>query len=232
MPTNRTRTIGFVPHFPAGFAQRYRGPVFEGDNGGGAPDPAQALKDAQARIAELNAESARHRLAAKTERENAERAAADLAAARAEVEKLKPGADEAPALRAKVTELEAAKTAAEQARAAAEGAARQTKTDAALRLAATKAGLIDMDLLVLVDASKITFDDKGEPNNVDALITELQTAKPAIFGKPGTAPAKTNTTQTKPAPKPADTKVKRATEMTDEEYEKARGNIRRGVIPA
>ncbi len=198
-------------------------------------DDAAALQakvtEQAARISELNAESARHRLAAKTEKEAAERAAADLAAARAEVEKLKPGADEAPALRAKVTELEAAKAAAETARAAAEAASKQTRTDAALRMAATKAGMIDLDFLKLVDTSKLEFDDKGDPKNADALMAEVATAKPHMFGKPG-APSKTNTGNPAPTPKPADHKVKRATEMTEAEYEKARGDIRRGIVPA
>ncbi len=91
------------------------------------------------------------------------------------------------------------------------------KVNDALKAEATKAGVKDVDdLLKIVDASGITFDDKGAVVGVEKLIADTKTAKPHLFGT-------VTTTSTQKTPDPAAVTGKKASEMTDEEYAAAKG---------
>jgi hypothetical protein len=54
---------------------------------------------------------------------------------------------------------------------------------ARVKVAALKAGLIDLDWLKLVDTSKVTLGAYGSVQGSDELIAELKEAKPYLFGK-------------------------------------------------
>jgi hypothetical protein len=54
---------------------------------------------------------------------------------------------------------------------------------AALKGAAQKARMIDLDWLKLVDMSKVTLEDDGSVKGADELMAALKEAKPYLFGK-------------------------------------------------
>lgn len=90
-------------------------------------------------------------------------------------------------------------------------AAEQRIIRAELKAHASKAGIVDLDGLKLVDLSTVKLDDNGEVVGADALIESLKKAKPYLFGAPGSS--STHPTPSKDVPAP-----KKATEMSDEEY--------------
>ena len=57
----------------------------------------------------------------------------------------------------------------------------------AIGSAPTKVADVDV-ALSLIDKSKITFNDGGEPTNIDDLLKELVTAKPFLAGAAGLSP--------------------------------------------
>ena len=151
---------------------------------------------AQARIKELNGEAKGHRLNADNFRTQAEKAAADAEAARNEAE-------------AKIAEAHAKATETLT-------KAQQKAVNADLRLAAKDAGAVDIgDVLALVDRSKLKLSADGDVENAAELIAEMKTAKPHLFG------VATTGSTTRPPPK-KETAPTKATEMTPEEYTKAR----------
>jgi hypothetical protein len=102
---------------------------------------------------------------------------------------------------------------------------------AELRTAAVKAGMIDLDGLKLADLSAVKINADGEVEGADALMEGLKTAKPYLFGQPGTAPK--HTSNPNPPPNPTPTAKKRAVEMTDEEFDAAMKRIDAGKgVPA
>ena len=90
-----------------------------------------------------------------------------------------------------------AKTDADEAIKAASTTADGRILQSELKAHAIKAGLVDLDALKLADLSKVKLNDKGEIEGADTLFTDLKTAKPYLFGTPGT-PANTgaSTSQT------------------------------------
>ena len=96
---------------------------------------------------------------------------------------------------------------------------------AELKAAALKAGMVDLDGLKLADHTAVKLNDAGEVEGADALMESLKKAKPYLFGS-----ATTTSSTTKP-PGKTDGKAKQATEMTPEEYAKARADIRAGRVP-
>lgn len=174
-------------------------------------DPPEPETFSKEYVRELRNENKGWRLKATEEgqkREAAERAAADAQAAADQKAK---AAEEAAA--AKMTEAEAR--------------ANERIIRAELRTAALKAGMVDLDGLKLADLTEVKLNDQGEVDGADALMTKLKEAKPYLFGAPQSG---TSSTHTPPNPNP--TGPKKATEMTDEEYqaEKARaikGNVRK-----
>ncbi len=89
-----------------------------------------------------------------------------------------------------------------------------------LQAEATRAGMIDLDGLKMVDISRVTMTDEGEVQGASALMEKVRKDKPWLFGKPSTsAPGGAPPSQ---PPRP-----KLATEMTDAEYMTARETILR-----
>lgn len=119
------------------------------------------------------------------------------------------------------------KTAAEKAAQDADGkikeahtAAEQRVIRAELKAEALKAGMVDLDGLKLADLSKIKINDAGEVEGAAELMDELKKAKPYLFG----TTQNSSTPNTPPGSKPP--AAKKATEMTDEEYAKARAQFK------
>lgn len=91
---------------------------------------------------------------------------------------------------------------------------------AELKAIAIKAGMIDLDVLKLVDLSKVTLNDDGSVEGADALIEDMKKNKPHFFKE-----ASDTSTPGKP-PSSKTPEAKKATEMTDEEYAAARAKIK------
>lgn len=177
--------------------RKYRGRVYmapEGDGGAGsAPAPAPAAPPepetfSKDYVRELRAENKGWRLKAD---EHAKRAEAAEAAA-------KKAAEDAQAAITETTSK-----------------AEQRIIRAELKTVATKAGILDLDGLKLVDLSGIKLNDAGEVEGADALIEGLKKAKPYLFGAPASSSTATPPSKDPPPPK-------KATEMTPEEYAAAR----------
>lgn len=138
---------------------------------------------------------------------------------------------EAKGSRLKLSEAEQKAQAAEQARDAAKveadkkiadanNAADQRIIRAELKAAALKAGMVDLDGLKLADLTKVKINDKGEIEGAEALMTELKTAKPYLFG--------TTSTSSTHTPPPVDkTAPKLAKDMTKEEFNAGLAKLRR-----
>lgn len=94
---------------------------------------------------------------------------------------------------------------------------------AELRVAAIKAGMVDLDGLKLADMSALKVAENGEVEGVDALMATLKESKPYLFGS--TAVGTSNPT---PAPKPKQPGNKPALEMSDAEYKEKRRLIASG----
>jgi hypothetical protein len=114
-------------------------------------------------------------------------------------------------------------------------AAQQRALQADLRVAAIRAGMIDLDGLKLLDMSKVELDDNGDLKNGDEIMAGLKEAKDFLFSKEPPPPPKSdtssNTNDKKPDPKPA--VGKKATEMTEAEFQQSWSHIMTtGKIPA
>jgi len=86
---------------------------------------------------------------------------------------------------------------------------------AELKAAALKAGMVDLDGLKLADLSNVKLNEAGEVEGADALMEELKKAKPYLFGTANTS----HSGSTPPKDPPS---TKKATEMSKEEYAKAK----------
>ncbi len=111
--------------------------------------------------------------------------------------------------------IDAAKKAGDDAKATitqAQQAANERIIRAELKAEAVKAGVVDLDVLKLVDLSKLKINDQGEVEGGAELITALKESKPHFFGTP-------NSTEQggKPPKGGADDKPKKVGEMTKEE---------------
>jgi hypothetical protein len=133
--------------------------------------------------------------------------------------------------RLKTQEIETAKRAAEESAAASKREAEEAVSKAMqsasqkimmaeLKASALKAGMVDLDGLKLADLSSIKLSDDGSIEGADSLMEALKEAKPYLF-----KPVSASSTQTSATPKPETPKAKMATEMTDEEYKKAKADI-------
>jgi hypothetical protein len=89
-----------------------------------------------------------------------------------------------------------------------------------LQAEATRAGMIDMDGLKLLDISRVTVTEEGEVQGATALMDRVRKEKPWLFGRPSTSAA----AGVPPSQPP---RQKLATEMTDTEYQAAREAILR-----
>jgi hypothetical protein len=84
-----------------------------------------------------------------------------------------------------------------------------------LQAEATRAGIIDIDGLKMLDVSGVTISEDGEVRGASALMERVRKEKPWLFAKHSTS----NTAVVPPAQPP---RQKLATEMTDAEYKVAR----------
>jgi hypothetical protein len=93
--------------------------------------------------------------------------------------------------------------------------------NAELRAEATKAGMVDLDALVMLDADKagVKLSDDGAVVGAAEALAALKSAKPFLFGS-----AKTGNTET---PKAGDTKSKSALDMTPQELAVAKKELTR-----
>lgn len=110
---------------------------------------------------------------------------------------------------------DAAKKASEEAQAAiakAQQASNERIIRAELKAEAVKAGVVDLDVLKLVDLSKLKLNDQGDVEGAADLIKALKESKPHFFGA-------SNSTEKggKEPPKGGDNKPKKVSEMTKEE---------------
>ena len=142
-------------------------------------------------------------------------------AAREEAKANRLAKEAAEAARA-TAEAQATEAAAKVAEATSKAQERVTRAEA--RAAAALLGAVDAkDVVALLDMSKVERDADGEPTNLDALISEMKTAKPHLFNAGVAATGSTSSTS-KPPPKAAP-EIKLAKDMTDEEYAAARAAL-------
>ncbi|WP_137010141.1 phage scaffolding protein [Aquitalea aquatilis] len=90
---------------------------------------------------------------------------------------------------------------------------------AELKGEAVKAGLVDLDQLQLLDLSGVKLTN-GKLEGADALFTSLKESKPYLFGQP---PSNSSNPQNPPPANPP--AAKKASEMTPEEYAKAKAEL-------
>lgn len=94
-----------------------------------------------------------------------------------------------------------------------------------LRHEAQRAGMIDLDGLRLVDPTTVTLDAHGELVGAVAMMTELRRAKPWLFGLGASAA----TSSSHAAPPAQATQLRRAPEMSHDEWQLARATLLRRI---
>ena len=90
-----------------------------------------------------------------------------------------------------------------------------------LRNHAIRAGMIDLDLLKLLDTAGFSVDDNGNLPQATEALARLQREKPWMF-------ANSNSSQVKPAPVAEPPKARNAMTMTRSEWQAARDKLVRG----
>ena len=98
------------------------------------------------------------------------------------------------------------------------GKAKQTTMLADLKVAAIKAGMVDLDGIKLLDLASVNASDDGGIPHAIGLLMDLKRNKPWLFGTWSTSSAKE-------APPSSPPRQKLAMEMSDEEYHAARALI-------
>lgn len=93
---------------------------------------------------------------------------------------------------------------------------------AGLRAEATRAGMVDLDGLKLIDAAELSVDDNGEVVDGATLMAALKRAKPWLFGS--TAGSSSSAASAPPATPP---RQRRAPDMTHDEWQAARAELLR-----
>jgi hypothetical protein len=88
-------------------------------------------------------------------------------------------------------------------------------TSADLKVAAVKAGMVDLDGIKLIDPATIATAEDGTIRDASRIMDRLRTDKPWLFGARSTSTA----TDVPPSSPP---RQKQAMEMSDEEYQTAR----------
>jgi len=126
------------------------------------------------------------------------------------------------------TKLKAAEESAAQAAQAAEARVKEGEAalerrlvQAELKAHAIKAGLVDLDALVMADLSAVKLKVEGGLEGVEGVFERLREAKPYLFGQ-----ASTSSTQVAPAPNAA--VVRNAKDMNAQEYGAALAKLVKG----
>ena len=102
----------------------------------------------------------------------------------------------------------------------AEATGRERLIRAELKAHAMRAGMVDLDGLKLLDPGALALDEAGEVTGAAALMAALKRAKPWLFSGSGSSPAAVAPAAVPPAPR-------RATEMSVEEWRRARAELLR-----
>ena len=171
------------------------------------------LEEALAEIQKLRDENAKHRLKNKELSE-------EVATVKAERDKVAAEKDSLSQSVVKLTE-DAEKTKTELTAKIDEASKSASEKIKAAEVAALaiKEGLVDRDALKLADLSKVEIDESGNLKGADDVIKALKESKPYLFG---TASSSSNPEK---KPPPEETETKKATEMTKEEYDKAKQEL-------
>ena len=98
------------------------------------------------------------------------------------------------------------------------GRARQSTMMADLRVAAVKAGMVDLDGIKLLDLNTVKTTDEGQIPDAQAVMSSLRQSKPWLF-------TAWSTSSSKEAPPSQPPHQKQAMEMSDDEYAAARALI-------
>jgi hypothetical protein len=122
-----------------------------------------------------------------------------------------PGTDSVEELRSRAEALERKLADTEQ-------QARDRVAQAELKVAAIRAGIVDLDGLRLLDSKDLELTPEGEVANAGQLVAQLRRAKPWLFGGPSSSSPSIPPPVQPPKPK-------LATDMTDDEYRAARAAI-------
>ena len=115
------------------------------------------------------------------------------------------------ALKEASEKLTVAEKAAQEAGTKAEQAANERVMRAELKAVALKHGVVDMDLLKLMDLSAVKLLENGDIEGADALFEAAKKSKPHFFGA-------VSTSSTAKTPPVGDPKVTDARKQTPEEY--------------
>ena len=99
-----------------------------------------------------------------------------------------------------------------------EAQAHERVVRAELKAEAVRAGMVDLDGLKLLDASRVKLGEDGEVAGAAALMRELRRAKPWLFG----GASSSSTAGAPPAQPP---KPRLATEMNFDEWQRARADL-------
>lgn len=204
----------------------------------------ETVTDLRGRLKEVNDESKGHRLNAENFRRSSDDLKVQLDEATGKVTALGEQQQTAltairgehtTALEALRTELTGKVTEAETKSTETLTKAQQRTLNADLRVAATLAGMLDLDGLKLIDNSKIELDEEGNLKNGEALMTSLKETKTYLFSKEAPPPPKlpTSTSNPEPTPKPKDPKAKSAKDLSEAEWNHALDHINAtGNLPA
>ncbi len=114
------------------------------------------------------------------------------------------------------------RAALEQRLSALEASLRERLVRAELKAHAVRAGMVDLDGLKLLDASRLALNERDEVEGAAELMAEMRRAKPWLFG----GASSSSVASPPPAQAP---RAKLATEMTEAEWVAARAEmLRRG----
>ena len=100
-------------------------------------------------------------------------------------------------------------------------AANARLVQAELKSQAVRAGIIDVDLLKLLDTTSLQLDESGNLPKAQEILATLKRDKPWAF-------AKANTSNPAPAPTPESPKTRMAKDMSYDEWRAARERLVRG----
>jgi hypothetical protein len=151
---------------------------------------------------------------------------AEAAANRVEARNQRERADAAEA--ARVADAQAAEARVQAANVAAQQATTKIKNkaaDAELRAAAVSAGLVDQDLIGLIDRTGIAVDDEGTVTGVTEAIAAFKAKKPTYFTGPTAPPAapfRTSASGPVPPPNPSVPPPASVRTIPKEDYAKQR----------
>ena len=201
------------------------GPVYAPDDGTGAPAPDASVHvdpDAPVDVADKPREPTAYEKSLRTKLSNAARRAEDAERRLGETStRLKADAERA---------LAEARTEADGKIASVRKGFEDSLKRAELLATSTAAGLAHADFLRLIDTSAVTVGDDGKVSVPATFWSDIKTAMPHLFGA-ATGADRGTTSSTQTPPKPAPAGVKKAKDMSPEEFKVAMSRIAAGQSP-